>query len=442
MEFVFDNCIEFVNAVANDCILNMNEKMKKTLMDNPYITDWHFTYGMYIRNRYIYDNEIANEYDPDDLSSGILKTIFSKLLPDYVLENAFIEMLYDDKSFIKLRREYKIIYGYYPEKFVTDYAKKVVLEPVHPCEEWCSPEVDYETELANISKNFEICHNAVQQFNKELAELVWRTDLLKKTAFECGIDYEKIAEKVENIKELFYKVHLYIPIEVCLLPYKNQIGRERYIAYRRTLSRQLKENPWLVEELDKEYFYDRVLARTALKYSQTLEELTMYQDDDAMVKYALKHNGEAIQYASKRFQEDREWVRYAIEHSQKGTVMFWDCMEPYRKDKEMVYLACKIERWNLVYVDEAYRDDLELAKICLEQRHNPNRIFSFLSKRLQDNKELVLLDLEGYYPETDCYSKRLQDDDEVAAKLYELHGPEAWSWDHMSERLRGKYNIC
>ena len=97
------------------------------------------------------------------------------------MENAFIEMLYDDKSFIKLRREYKIIYGYYPEKLVTDYAKKVVLEPVHPCEEWCSPEVDYETELANISKNFEICHNAVQQFNKELAELVWRTDLLKKT---------------------------------------------------------------------------------------------------------------------------------------------------------------------------------------------------------------------------------------------------------------------
>ena len=74
MEFVFDNCIEFVNAVANDCILNMNEKMKKALMDNPYITDWHFTYGMYIRNRYIYDNEISTEYDPDDLSSGILKT--------------------------------------------------------------------------------------------------------------------------------------------------------------------------------------------------------------------------------------------------------------------------------------------------------------------------------------------------------------------------------
>ena len=67
----------------------------------------------------------------------------------------------------------------------------------------------------------------------------------------------------------------------------------------------------MVKELDKEYFYDRVLARTALKYSQTLEELTMYQDDD-----------------------------------------------------------------------------------------------------------------------------------EVAAKLYELHGPEAWSWDHMSERLRKKYNIC
>lgn len=437
--------MEFINEVANDCILNMSDKDKECIIDNPRAIEYHFSYCLYIRNHYIHNRDFSEAtfyVEPDDLSSKIIRVIFSKLLPEYILENSFIEELYEHKGFIKLRREYKNIYGNYPTDMVAEYSQKIVLEATCPKSEWrTNTEIDLDEEFEKYKRNHEIIKKTIVQFNKELAELVWRTDSFKEIALECGISYDNISKKVEKIKQIFYEKGDYVPLEVCLLPYKKKIGKTRYLAYRKALSKQLSDNPELIERLDKVYFYDRVLARSVLKYGWTLCYLSMYKDDDAMVKYCLKHNGEAIQYASKRFRTDREWVKYAIEHSKNGTIMSLDCMKPYRKDKELVYLACKVDRWNFVFVDKSYRDDFELAKICMEEKKNPNTIFSYLSKQLKDNKELVMLDLQERFPSAKEYSARLRNDDEVAAKLYELHGTDSWAWYYMSKRLKKKYGI-
>lgn len=59
-------------------------------------------------------------------------------------------------------------------------------------------------------------------------------------------------------------------------------------------------------------------------------------------------------------------IKFAIEHSANGTIMHLNSMKSYRKDKELVYLACKVKRWNFVYVDKSYRDDYDLAKIRMK----------------------------------------------------------------------------
>ena len=41
----------------------------------------------------------------------------------------------------------------------------------------------------------------------------------------------------------------------------------------------------------------------------------------------------------------------------------------------------------------------------------------------------------------ESYSAELKDDDEIAARLYELHGLAPWAWHYMSERLKKKYGI-
>lgn len=437
--------LEFVNEVANDCINHLSEKDKEYLISNPYAIDYHFSYCLYIRNQYIHNRDFSNVSfwsEPDHLSSEIIRMIFSKLLPEYDYKNPFIKSLYDTKQFIKLRKEYKNIYGEYPVFLLEKYKTQVKTEPEHSMSEmqsWSEDKIDAEIKIRN--SNNEAIFATINLLIHELAELVWQTDSLKETAEECGIDYNSISKNVNSIKNIFFSEGEFIPLQVCLLPYRQKIGHERYIGYRRLLTKQLINNPRLIEKLDISYFNDRVLARSALKYGWMLRYLPMYQNDEKMVRLSLTHDGTAIEYADKRFQQDREWVKYAIEHSKNGTIMFLDCMKPYRKDKELVYLACRIERYNFAYVDKSFQDDFGLAKICLQQTEDPNTIFEYLSKRLKGNKELAMLDLEEDYPNTEYYSAKLRDDDEIAAKLYELHGTKSWAWDHMSKRLRKKYRI-
>lgn len=437
--------IEFVNEVADDCIRNMREKDKEYLIENPYAIDYHFSYCLYIRNHYIHNRDFSEApfwAEPDHLSSEIIRMIFSRLLPEYDYDDPFVGSLYDTKKFIKLRKEYKAIYDEYPVFLVEKYKTRVTTEPVHSMSEIRSgSEVDIDKEIEIMKRNHEAISAVIDPLIHELAELVWRTDLLKKTAEESGIEYDLISENVKSIKNIFFSDGEFIPLEVCFLPYRDKIGQERYIKYRRLLTEQLNEHPRLIEKLDIAYFNDRVLARSALKYGWVLKYLPMYQDDDKMVRLSLKNDGEAIQYANKRFQKDREWVKYAIEHSADGTIMFLDCMKPYRKDKELVYLACKVERWNFVYVDKSFRDDYDLAKMCMQQIGNPNGITHYLSKRLKDSKELALIYLQEDYVDMEDWSARIRNDDEVAEKLLELHGRDSWAWYHMSKRIKKKYGI-
>ena len=437
--------IEFINEVADDCIKNLRKKDKEYLIEEPSIIAHHEFYGRYIRNHYIHNRDFSGvsfSVVPDCLSSKIMSMIFSRLLPEYIYDDSFIDHVYSTKKFLKLRKEYKAIYGEYPVFLLDKYKTLVKTEPVHSISEIRScAEIDLEKELEIITKNYNAITAVIDQLIQELAELVWRTDLLKKTAEECGISYDLISDIIDNMKNIFFSDGEFIPLQVCFLPYRDKIGQDRYVEYRRLLTEQLKENPRLIEKLDISYFNDRVLARSALKCGWVLQYLPMYQNDAMMVRLSLKNDGEAIQFADKRFQQDREWVKFAIEHSEKETIMFLDCMKPYRKDKELVYLACKINRWNFVYVDESFRDDFDLAKFCLQQTEDLNCIYDYMSERLKDNKELAMLDLQEEFPHVQYYSERLRNDDEIAAKLYELHGIDSWKWYYMNKRLKKKYGV-
>ena len=442
----YKNELDFVNEVAEDCIRNLDTKQREYLMDNPCAIDYHFTYCMYIRNRYIHKRDFSDVpfyAEPDYLSGKVMEMIIAKLLPEeYLYDDSFTEMLYRHKGFIKIRKEYKKIYGEYPVEIMQRYREEVLAEQKDLSYEPSSDkELDWEKWHERFQIDYEKQKSIIIRLLQELAEKVWRTVQLKEIALECGVEYEEISPKIEEIKNIFFSESEYIPVESCLLPFKKQIGEARYISYRNMLSEQIEDNPRLIKKLDAAYFVDRVLAKVALKFGWALQYLPMYQDDEEMVRYSLTQDGTAIEYASARFQKEREWVKFAIEHSQKGTIMSLDCMKTYRKDKELVYLACKMKRWNLVYVDKAFLDDFELAKLCLEQIGEPNSIYSYLSERLRNNKELAMLDLQENHTNIEAYSATLRDDDEIAEKLYELHGPDAWGWNHMSERLKKKYGV-
>ena len=64
-----------------------------------------------------------------------------------------------------------------------------------------------------------------------------------------------------------------------------------------------------------------------------------------------------------------------------------------------------------------------------------------MSKRLRGNKELAMLDLEKNMPSVEYYSAKLRNDDDIAQKLFEVHGTNPYEWSYMSKRLQKKYEI-
>ena len=166
------NKIEFINEVAEDCLKDMSVEDKEYLMENPVAIEYHFSYCLYIRNNYIHNRDFSNVSfftHADDLSSDIIRMIFSKLLPDYEYNNFFIETLYDNEEFILLRKKYKDKYGEYPETLVERYKTHACLEPVHSREErsfFNNEELDRELEI--IKRNYDNALVIVDSLMKEL----------------------------------------------------------------------------------------------------------------------------------------------------------------------------------------------------------------------------------------------------------------------------------
>ena len=67
---------EFVDRVARDCIAEMTEEEKVHFVGNPNPYEFHFGYGMYIRNKYIHGKNLGFFYGmADDLSHEIIVKI-------------------------------------------------------------------------------------------------------------------------------------------------------------------------------------------------------------------------------------------------------------------------------------------------------------------------------------------------------------------------------
>lgn len=213
--------LEFITEVADDCVANLKDKDREHLIRNPYAIDYHFSYCLYIRNHYIHNRDFSDVdfwTEPDDLSSEIIRMIFAKLIPEYDYDNQFIENLFDDKRFIQLRQEYRAIYGDYPVAMVEEYKEGISFEPaLFMSEISSSNNVDIDKEIEVSKKNHEKSCAHIEKLLKKLAEKVWRLDQLRQTAEECGIDYEELIPKIQEIQKILFEDREYIPVEVCLL---------------------------------------------------------------------------------------------------------------------------------------------------------------------------------------------------------------------------------
>ena len=71
---------EFIESVAKDVIMGLKEEDKEYMRNNPDPSMYHFTLGMYIRNKYIHGKKLPfMVLQADDLSGEIIRLIIKKL---------------------------------------------------------------------------------------------------------------------------------------------------------------------------------------------------------------------------------------------------------------------------------------------------------------------------------------------------------------------------
>lgn len=69
-------------SIALDCIRDFSEKDIALILKEGQIFDYHFSYGMYVRNRYAHPSELHTNFMADDVSDRVSEFIYAILLPD------------------------------------------------------------------------------------------------------------------------------------------------------------------------------------------------------------------------------------------------------------------------------------------------------------------------------------------------------------------------
>ncbi len=82
--------------IALDCIKNFTDEECSTIKSQEEIFDYHFGYGMYVRNKYIHPSKFHSYYMADNISSRVAAYIYTILLPIYnCLSEEFMELVAD-----------------------------------------------------------------------------------------------------------------------------------------------------------------------------------------------------------------------------------------------------------------------------------------------------------------------------------------------------------
>lgn len=81
--YLLENNDKWAFDIALDCVRDFTEEEFEFLQEHRGIVDYHFCYGMYVRNHYIYPSQLHIYLMADGVSSSVEKFIYSIMFPEY-----------------------------------------------------------------------------------------------------------------------------------------------------------------------------------------------------------------------------------------------------------------------------------------------------------------------------------------------------------------------
>ena len=114
------------DEIVEECLGNLSYEDTLYIKDHPDPIEYHHSFGMYIRNHYIYSS-LCDEHpmDADGYSQEIIKAIFSHLLPDLDLKNDFIKDALSELDLGHVWIKYNKVFDEYPTAILNKYKDQV-----------------------------------------------------------------------------------------------------------------------------------------------------------------------------------------------------------------------------------------------------------------------------------------------------------------------------
>lgn len=110
--------------IALDCIRKMDEESRTLILNHLDYKDFHFGFGMYIRNQYIYSSKKHEYFEADDESRAVFKIILTILHPYYDFRNTLLMSVVENYEFNRIKNLYQEDFGYIIENKLMEIAKE------------------------------------------------------------------------------------------------------------------------------------------------------------------------------------------------------------------------------------------------------------------------------------------------------------------------------
>ena len=450
--------------IAIECVDNMTEADRAYFRAHPDITRYHFTYGLYIRNKYMKRfNEAKIRIHRDNMSHDVLEEIVHLLLPEYadipesyqyLMWNGILTQLHRYKLVTECRCPVDLVKKYY--HLLMDVIEYKATHDLYPAEYWTLETSAERDEYDN--KHADEIHQSIEdyvagrqdlelRFNTAIAEEYWNFSDLSSLLLKLGIS-ENIIEDFSKRCHNGLQMDILIPSSFlyfysCCLPESETAHtkaiHEAMVYMEEKTGEKAKVLPtWL--------FSRRVFVENVIKADGKLLEYAVdFSDDKDIVLSAVTKSSASIRYASIRLQHDREVIKNAVENAKYGLVLQEEIFKEYKDDDEIVRLAIECSGANIAYASERFREDFETARLAI--MHNlesvlPGMAYRSLSKALRDNKELAMLMIENgstsFSTPIEAMSDRLRDDDDIAALLWSCEAKRDLM-GKMSARIQKQY---
>jgi len=422
-----------IEEAAVECAARLTEKDKEALRSHIGYSHHHFGYGLYLRNHYSYLlHNIDLEYpvwDGDSLSPAIYKKIIPLAFPEFRGYEPYIDRLIE--FFMEdLNAAYNVKFG---KNYIVDIKPDGFLtDPPYDCD-WSEEEKD---EWFDQRKQEE------DTYYRAIAEKLWDYKAFQGKADSLGYEAAEIEEIYKKAVEMLEEHQIFMPLEVL---FAKSPTKERIEAFLKALplvemmiERRHREE---VSIFPSYLFSSRDVVLSLIKNDGFLLEYAPdFQNDDEIVKLAIKDAPGSIEFAGKRLKNDYKIAEIAAKNC-KHTLMF-DIKEfkKYNDDDHIVKLALKANGANISGASKRIRSDYDYAVLALKHQRTiyPDSTFKNLSKELRKMKELALLELQAPCPETEGFDKSLLDDEEIGEYIVS-HRKTLWLIHNMTPRIQDMY---